>query len=136
MTAVQNLSSDDEIKDVENPIEDPSTEASAEDLSQLQQLQEDEHDGGYGWVCVVCQLMITASTWGVNGVSPPLFIKYILPYYETKTLTNLMTGFRCLPHSLHLHKRIPRHVRNRLLLHRWFISVPNPPHSPPRHARH
>lgn len=89
MTAVQNLSSDDEIKDVENPIEDPSTEASAEDLSQLQQLQEDEHDGGYGWVCVVCQLMITASTWGVNGVSPPLFLKYILPYYETKTLINL-----------------------------------------------
>ncbi len=29
----------------------------------------DEQDGGYGWVCVVCQLLITASTWGVNGVS-------------------------------------------------------------------
>ncbi len=29
----------------------------------------DEQDGGYGWVCVICQLLITASTWGVNGVS-------------------------------------------------------------------
>ncbi|KAH7112307.1 major facilitator superfamily domain-containing protein [Dactylonectria estremocensis] len=27
----------------------------------------DEHDGGYGWVCVVAQLLITANTWGVNG---------------------------------------------------------------------
>lgn len=68
MTAVQNLSSDDETKDIENPIEGPNIEASVEDVSQ-QQLQEDEHDGGYGWVCVICQLMITASTWGVNGVS-------------------------------------------------------------------
>lgn len=68
MTAVQNLSSDDETKVIENPIESPNTEASVEEASQ-QQLQEDEHDGGYGWVCVVCQLMITASTWGVNGVS-------------------------------------------------------------------
>jgi hypothetical protein len=77
MTAVQNLSSDDEMKDVENPMDSPNTEASAEDVDQLQQLPEDEHDGGYGWVCVVCQLMITASTWGVNGVSPPLCIKCI-----------------------------------------------------------
>lgn len=29
----------------------------------------DEQDRGYGWVCVLCQLLITASTWGVNGVS-------------------------------------------------------------------
>lgn len=27
-----------------------------------------EPDGGYGWVCVICQLLITACTWGVNGV--------------------------------------------------------------------
>lgn len=26
-------------------------------------------DGGYGWVCVVGMLLITAHTWGVNGVS-------------------------------------------------------------------
>lgn len=76
MAAVHNLSSDDEIKD-ENPIESPNIEASIEDSNQLEQLPEDEHDGGYGWVCVVCQLMITASTWGVNGVSPSLYIKSI-----------------------------------------------------------
>lgn len=80
MTAVQNLSSDDETKDVEtkdveNSIESPNTEASVENANQ--QLQENEHDGGYGWVCVVCQLMITASTWGVNGVSLLVSIKYI-----------------------------------------------------------
>lgn len=34
-----------------------------------QALGNDEQDGGYGWVCVICQLLITASTWGVNGVS-------------------------------------------------------------------
>jgi hypothetical protein len=73
MTAVQNLSSDDEIKDVENPIDSPEREASIENANQPQ-LQEDEHDGGYGWVCVVCQLLITASTWGVNGVSSLLSI--------------------------------------------------------------
>lgn len=25
-------------------------------------------DGGYGWVCVVCMLLFTANTWGINGV--------------------------------------------------------------------
>lgn len=29
---------------------------------------DDAPDGGYGWVCVVCMLIITANTWGVNGV--------------------------------------------------------------------
>jgi hypothetical protein len=29
---------------------------------------EAEIDGGYGWVCVLCMLFITANTWGVNGV--------------------------------------------------------------------
>lgn len=29
----------------------------------------EEQDGGYGWVCVLAQLLITAHTWGVNGVS-------------------------------------------------------------------
>ncbi|CAH0054572.1 unnamed protein product [Clonostachys solani] len=34
-----------------------------------QQKEEDLNipDGGYGWVVVVCQLLITATTWGVNG---------------------------------------------------------------------
>lgn len=31
--------------------------------------QTTEQDGGYGWVCVVAQLLITANTWGINGVS-------------------------------------------------------------------
>ena len=25
-------------------------------------------DGGFGWVCVVCVLLINAHTWGVNSV--------------------------------------------------------------------
>lgn len=25
-------------------------------------------DGGYGWICVVAMLLITAHTWGINGV--------------------------------------------------------------------
>lgn len=29
----------------------------------------DDQDGGYGWIRVTCQLMITANTWGVNGVN-------------------------------------------------------------------
>lgn len=32
------------------------------------QRTEDEQDGGYGWLCVVAMLLITAHTWGVNGV--------------------------------------------------------------------
>lgn len=68
MTAVQNLTSDDETTDyVETPISEETLENT--DV-QEQQRRAEEHDGGYGWVCVVCQLMITASTWGVNGVSP------------------------------------------------------------------
>lgn len=27
-------------------------------------------DGGYGWVCTGCVLLINAHTWGVNSVSP------------------------------------------------------------------
>lgn len=54
-----------------------------------------------------------------------------------KNLTNLFTtGFRCIPHSLHLDKRLPRHIGNRLLLHRRSIPVSDPPHRPPRHTRH
>ena len=26
-------------------------------------------DGGYGWICVVCNFWINAHTWGVNSVS-------------------------------------------------------------------
>ena len=33
---------------------------------------EEGPDGGYGWVCVVCMLLLTAHTWGLNGVSARL----------------------------------------------------------------
>ncbi len=29
-------------------------------------------NGGYGWVCVECVLMINAHTWGINSVCHPL----------------------------------------------------------------
>lgn len=28
-------------------------------------------NGGYGWVCVACVLMINAHTWGINSVCIP-----------------------------------------------------------------
>jgi hypothetical protein len=34
-----------------------------------QEVQQEDIDGGYGWVNVVCMLLLTAHTWGVNGVS-------------------------------------------------------------------
>jgi hypothetical protein len=34
-----------------------------------QEVQQQDIDGGYGWVNVVCMLLLTAHTWGVNGVS-------------------------------------------------------------------
>lgn len=66
MTVVQNFASDDETVD---QVETPFSEETIENTDVQEPLRGDEHDGGYGWVCVVCQLMITASTWGVNGVS-------------------------------------------------------------------
>lgn len=32
--------------------------------------QEDEVEGGYGWVCVVCTFLINVHTWGINSVCP------------------------------------------------------------------
>lgn len=53
---------------------DPSPESQAEPPPLEVEVENgeesiDDHDGGYGWVCVVAQLLITANTWGVNGVS-------------------------------------------------------------------
>ncbi|UKZ80600.1 hypothetical protein TrVFT333_008362 [Trichoderma virens FT-333] len=77
MTVVQNHSSDDEAADY---VGTPISEETLENTSvQEQQLRADQHDGGYGWVCVVCQLMITASTWGVNGA----FGVYLTHYIST-----------------------------------------------------
>ena len=41
----------------------PSTEVADESAT-----ESDTPDGGYGWVNVVCLLLLTAHTWGVNGV--------------------------------------------------------------------
>ncbi|KAJ5812448.1 hypothetical protein N7474_008749 [Penicillium riverlandense] len=38
-------------------------------------------DGGYGWVCVVAMLLITAHTWGVNGA----FGVYLAHYLDSNT---------------------------------------------------
>ncbi|KAL7937561.1 major facilitator superfamily domain-containing protein [Trichoderma chlorosporum] len=77
MTVVQHPTSDDEAIDY---VETPTPQESLENAGvQEQQLRADEHDGGYGWVCVVCQLMITASTWGVNGA----FGVYLSHYIST-----------------------------------------------------
>ena len=54
-------------------------------------------NGGYGWVCVACVLMINAHTWGINSVrNPPTF-------YHTlqNVLTDLNYSFRPLVCSLH-----------------------------------
>lgn len=44
----------------------PDYDAGRENMNVL---PKDESDGGYGWICVVAMLLITAHTWGVNGVS-------------------------------------------------------------------
>ncbi|KAF2725361.1 MFS general substrate transporter [Polychaeton citri CBS 116435] len=36
-----------------------------------------EVDGGYGWVCVVCMLLLTAHTWGINGAFGVFLANYI-----------------------------------------------------------
>lgn len=41
----------------------------ATDIEQNGAHQSSLPDGGYGWICVLCQLLITANTWGINGVS-------------------------------------------------------------------
>lgn len=39
-------------------------------------------DGGYGWVCVACVLVVNACTWGLNSVNypPPIPPLLMLPY--------------------------------------------------------
>jgi hypothetical protein len=40
--------------------------------NQVQSVPEEEvREGGYGWVCVVCTLLINAHTWGINAVCTP-----------------------------------------------------------------
>ncbi|KAL7817706.1 MFS general substrate transporter [Trichoderma gracile] len=76
MTVLRTCASDDETTEY---LETPASEKTLDGASVQERLQPDEHDGGYGWVCVVCQLMITASTWGVNGA----FGVYLTHYIST-----------------------------------------------------
>jgi hypothetical protein len=47
----------------------PSTEAVDELNLEKQPTQDEPADGGYGWVNVACMQLLTAHTWGINGVS-------------------------------------------------------------------
>ncbi|KAJ2979382.1 hypothetical protein NQ176_g3289 [Zarea fungicola] len=46
-----------------------------------------EPDGGYGWVCVICQLLITACTWGVKRgtLIPFVFLRESMVVSEADT---------------------------------------------------
>ena len=39
-------------------------------------------DGGYGWVCVGCVLLINAHTWGLNFVSSHMFQPRLSTAYQ------------------------------------------------------
>ncbi len=67
-----------------------------------------EQDGGYGWVCVICQLLITASTWGVNGVSQKMYIPVGMRLIAVLTLAAVV---RRISLSLPLDRRISWNVR-------------------------
>jgi hypothetical protein len=50
-----------------------SLETSLPNISKAEkhQNEEPEIDGGYGWVVMIAMLLITAHTWGINGVRLP-----------------------------------------------------------------
>lgn len=60
--------------------------------------QDDEADGGYGWVNVICMLLLTAHTWGINGVRLPFYFYYHLCDI---LISFSMTGFWCIPRKLY-----------------------------------
>jgi hypothetical protein len=43
-------------------------EESAAGLTNVASREDIPPDGGYGWVCTACVLLINANTWGVNSV--------------------------------------------------------------------
>ncbi|KAK5994747.1 putative transporter MCH2 [Cladobotryum mycophilum] len=51
----------------------------SEEVGKQEETSIDDYDGGYGWICVISQLLITASTWGVNGS----FGVYLTHYLST-----------------------------------------------------
>jgi hypothetical protein len=46
-------------------------EESAAGLANVASREDIPPDGGYGWVCTACVLLINANTWGVNSVRRP-----------------------------------------------------------------
>jgi hypothetical protein len=48
-------------------LEEPSA-----DLASIASRADVPPNGGYGWVCTCCVLMINAHTWGINSVSDEL----------------------------------------------------------------
>ena len=68
-----------------------------------QEVQQEDIDGGYGWVNVACVLLLTAHTWGINGVSvfAEPFLSFIL------MLTRTPKGFRSLPYLIQIVSQKP-----------------------------
>jgi hypothetical protein len=59
-------------------------------------------DGGYGWVCVACILLINCHTWGIIGVSTSsmhhLWTYLILLCFQVVLrLSGLLSFAQCLP---------------------------------------
>lgn len=64
-------------------------------------------DGGYGWVNVACMLLLTANTWGVNGVGSTLFSRLVgdtnglnRPSVSTSHIISTQTAFPKVAHSI------------------------------------
>ena len=96
--------------------------------------KEVDQDGGYSWVCVICQLLITANTWGINGVSGSIFRLCDGPGSRD-------TGIWHISYALYHHEPIPRHLKGHLRLHTRALNLANHFHWTPRYifqppARH
>ena len=87
---------------------------------EMQEVQQEDIDGGYGWVNIVCMLLLTAHTWGINGVS--LFaelLSFIL------MLTKTLAGFWSQPYLLYRFKSFPRSQTFGLRFHRRTLNLSN-----------
>jgi len=56
---------------IESQSSNPQTPIPNISNIEKQQNDEQEVDGGYGWIVMVSMLLITAHTWGINGVGTP-----------------------------------------------------------------
>ena len=73
-------------------------------------------DGGYGWVCVICFLLINAHTWGVNSVRT---IRDSLVSIQA----NVSLGLGCLPRALSTGLLLPGRFAVHLRTHRWAFYL-------------